>query len=87
MCGLSIPHLFFRVPTEESQKELKWVGTGSRILSSGAILGNMEYGGHPKYTVNSESPDPVNVILLRNGILADVIKDLEMRSSWIPCGL
>lgn len=42
---------------------------------------------NPKYMANSESLEPVNVILLRNSILADMIKDIEMRSSWIPCGL
>lgn len=84
---LSIPHCLFRVPIGKVQKELTWVGAGSRILPSGAIMGNMKYGGHPKYMANSESLEPVNVILCRNSILADMIKDLEMRSSWIPRGL
>lgn len=84
---LSIPYCLFRVPTGKVQKELMWMGAGSRILPSGAIMGNMKYGGHPKYMANSESLEPVNVILRRNSILADMIKDLEMRSSWIPCGL
>lgn len=83
---VSIPHLLSRVPTEKGQKELKWVGARSRILPSGAMVRNVEYDGHPKHGqfLNLEL---VDVSLIRNSVLADVTKDLEMRPSWIPCGL